>query len=244
MDRPQNAHPGELELSRLEGRSECGVAGENMRKPSREAAVQLCRIAICSALLCAAAVCASAQSSAYEGAKNEWGAWGAFSFANGHVFGFAQDRSVQRFSLRYGRLLWHDFGMSLRYQAEAVPALIVGEPRFPLLTGHAAPGSPVDHVYGAGLSPVGAKMNFLTRRRVQPFLTSDGGFVYFSRKLLAAQTTQFNFTIHVSAGAELFVTPRRALEFGYMFHHFSNANLGNRNPGLDAHMLFVGVAFR
>ncbi len=194
-------------------------------------------------LLCAAA--AQAQTSEqYLGEKNEWGAWGAFSFSNGHVFGFAQDRAVQRFSLRYGRLLWYDWGMALRYEAEAMPALIVSEPRFLLPSGHAAPGSPVEHVYGAGLSPVGGKMNFLTAHRVQPFLTTDGGFVYFTRKLLSPEATQFNFTIHVSAGLEVMITPGQALEFGYMFHHFSNANLGNRNPGLDAQMVFVGVAFR
>ncbi len=195
--------------------------------------------------LCTASLAARAQSSGdYVGPKNEWGAWGSFSFANGHVFGFAQDRSVQRFSVRYGRLLWNDWGMALRYEAEAVPALIVGEPRFLLPSGHAAPGSPVDHVYGAGLSPVGGKMNFFTSHAVQPFITTDGGFVYFTRKLLSPQATQFNFTIHVSAGLEVMATPRHALEFGYMFHHFSNANLGNRNPGLDAQMIFVGLAFR
>jgi lipid A 3-O-deacylase len=55
--------------------------------------------------------------------------------------------------------------------------------------------------------------------------------------------TQFNFTAQLGGGVQLFTSSRRAaLDLGYKYHHISNANLGNRNPGMDSHMLFIGVS--
>lgn len=162
--------------------------------------------------------------------KNEFGIWGARSFANGHAFGFTQDRSLWRFDFRYGRLLWSDYGIALRYVLTAVPVALVGQP-----------GS--RHIYGGGLSPVGAQMNFATHHRVQPFLASNGGFLYFTEPAPTAAGTQFNFTVFIAAGAQVFTSPRRALELGYMYHHFSNANISLHNPALDTHMIFAGVSF-
>ena len=55
--------------------------------------------------------------------------------------------------------------------------------------------------------------------------------------------TQFNFTAQLGGGVQLFTSSRRtAIDLGYKYHHISNANLGNQNPGMDSHMLFVGVS--
>jgi hypothetical protein len=50
-------------------------------------------------------------------------------------------------------------------------------------------------------------------RRIEPFLTSGGGFLYFNHRMFGQ--TNFNFT----------------------------AQLGDKNPGMDSHMVFVGVSF-
>ncbi len=160
-------------------------------------------------------------------ARNDYAVWFSRSFANGHAFGFVQDRSLARFEFRYGRLLWSDYGMALRYVIDVVPVALVGNPR----------------VYGGGLSPVGAQMNFGVHRRVQPFLASNGGFLYFTRPTPRADATQFNFSVFIAGGAQLLASPRYALDVGYLYHHFSNANIADRNPALDAHMIFVGVSF-
>jgi opacity protein-like surface antigen len=183
-------------------------------------------------LLILAPLAASAQSAtgAPAPSENEFAIWGARSFANGHAFGFIQDRSLWRFDFRYGRLLWSDYGIALRYVLTAVPVALVGEPG----------GS---HIYGGGLSPVGAQMNFATRHRIQPFLASNGGFLYFTEPAPTPAGTQFNFTVFIAAGAQVFTSSSRSLEFGYQYHHFSNANISLHNPALDNHMIFLGVSF-
>jgi hypothetical protein len=96
--------------------------------------------------------------------------------------------------------------------------------------------------YGVGGSPIGAQVNFVHYRHVEPFLTSGGGFLYFNHRMFGT-TQQFNFTAQLGGGVQLFTSSRRtAIDLGYKYHHISNANLGNQNPGLDSHMLFVGVS--
>src|SRR5438309_506190 len=88
---------------------------------------------------------------------------------------------------------------------------------------------------GVGGSPIGAQVNFVHFHRVEPFLTSGGGFLYFNHRMFGT-TQQFNFTAQLGGGVQLFTTSRRtALDLGYKYHHISNANLGNQNPGLDSH---------
>jgi opacity protein-like surface antigen len=78
-------------------------------------------------------------------------------------------------------------------------------------------------------------------RKLQPFLTSGGGFLYFNRHMFNA--TQLNFTAQVAVGLQVFTSKHRSVDFGYRYHHISNANLGNENPGMDSHVLFLGVSF-
>ena len=95
---------------------------------------------------------------------------------------------------------------------------------------------------GVGGSPIGAQVNFVHFHRVEPFLTSGGGFLYFNHRMFGT-TQQFNFTAQLGGGVQLFTSSRRtAIDLGYKYHHISNANLGNQNPGLDSHMLFVGLS--
>lgn len=47
----------------------------------------------------------------------------------------------------------------------------------------------------------------------------------------------------LGCGVQLFTLNRRAaMDLGYKYHQISNANLGNQNPGLDSHMVFVGFS--
>jgi opacity protein-like surface antigen len=55
--------------------------------------------------------------------------------------------------------------------------------------------------------------------------------------------TQFNFTAQLGAGVQPFTSKHRSIDFGYKYHRISNANLGRINPGMDSHVVFVGVSF-
>jgi opacity protein-like surface antigen len=133
---------------------------------------------------------------------------------------------------RYGRIVYTNRLLVLRYIAEVIPFSVVGDPQ---ANGKRA------YARATGGSPIGAQINFRYHHRVQPFLTSGGGFLYFDRRMFGA--TQFNFTAQVAGGVQVFTSRHRSVQFGYEYHHISNANLGRINPGMDSHVMFVGLSF-
>ena len=167
-------------------------------------------------------------------AYGEYTYWFGGSFANGHAFSSTINARNYQFESRYERLIYWRKPFAVRWVFDAVPFALVGDPR----TGAGRRA----YSYGIGGSPIGAQVNFVHYRRVEPFLTSGGGFLYFNHRMFGT-TQQFNFTAQLGAGVQLFSPDRRtAIDLGYKYHHISNANLGNQNPGLDSHMLFVGLS--
>jgi Lipid A 3-O-deacylase (PagL) len=85
-------------------------------------------------------------------------------------------------------------------------------------------------------------VNWVRYHRIEPFLTSGGGFLYFDRSMFKA--THFNFTAQLGGGVQLLTPGRhRSFDIGCEYHHISNANLGNVNHGMDSVMLFAGFSF-
>lgn len=166
-------------------------------------------------------------------AYSEYTYWFGGAFENGHAFSSTVGSRNYQLESRYERLMYWKEPFAVRWVFDVVPVTLVGDPH--TYNGHRA------YAYGVGGSPVGAQVNFVHFQRVEPFLTSGGGFLYFNHRMFGA--TQFNFTAQLGGGVQLFTSSRRAaIDIGYKYHHISNANLGNQNPGLDSHMLFIGVS--
>ena len=164
---------------------------------------------------------------------SEYTYWFGGAFENGHAFSSTVGGRNYQLESRYERLMYWKEPFAVRWVFDVVPVALVGDPH--TYNGHRA------YAYGVGGSPIGAQVNFVHFRRVEPFLTSGGGFLYFNHRMFGA--TQFNFTAQLGGGVQLFTSSRRtAIDLGYKYHHISNANLGNQNPGLDSHMLFVGLS--
>jgi Lipid A 3-O-deacylase (PagL) len=165
---------------------------------------------------------------------SEYTYWFGGAFENGHAFSSTVGARNYQFESRYERLIYWREPFAVRWVFDVVPVALVGDP-------HPGTGRRA-YAYGAGGSPVGAQVNFVHFRRVEPFLTSGGGFLYFNHRMFGT-TQQFNFTAQLGGGVQLFTSSRRtAIDLGYKYHHISNANLGNQNPGLDSHMFFVGLS--
>ena len=164
-------------------------------------------------------------------AYNEFELWFDGQFGNGHAFGYTTNSRMYQLEFRYGRLVYMNHLCAVHYVAEVVPLTFVGQPQ--------TKGR--EYAYGGGGSPIGAQINFLPHRRVQPFLTSGGGFLTFDRPMFHA--TKFNFTAQLAAGVQVFTSRHHSIDFGYKYHHISNANRGDTNEGMDSHVLFVGVSF-
>ena len=167
-------------------------------------------------------------------AYSEYTYWFNGAFENGHAFSSTVGGRNYQLESRYERLIYSNGPFAVRWVFDAVPVALVGDPH--TSNGHRA------YAYGTGASPIGAQVNFVHFRRVEPFLTSGGGFLYFNHRMFGT-TQQFNFTAQVGAGVQLFTPDRRtAIDLGYKYHHISDANLANQNPGLDSHMFFIGLS--
>ena len=164
--------------------------------------------------------------------KNEFGVWFSGQFGSGHALGTTTNTRMYQLEGRYARLVYANRTLAVRYVAAVVPICSVGDP--------SNNGQPV-YAYAAGASPIAIQLNWLHSGRLEPFLTSGGGFLYFNRHLF--QATQLNFTAQVAVGLQVLIPKHHSVDFGYRYHHISNANLGTVNPGMDSHVLFVGFSF-
>ena len=179
---------------------------------------------------CAGSVCAQERPR-----NNEFAVWFGKQFAPAYAFNEETDGRIYQIEGRYTRVLLARRLIAVRYVAEVVPWTVVRDSH--------NPNGRLAYAHGAGGSPIGAQVNFLHYYRVQPFITSGGGFLYFDRRMFGT-AQQFNFTAQFGGGLQLLSPGRRAaLDVGYKYHHISNANLYRTNPGMASHMFFVGVSF-
>lgn len=166
---------------------------------------------------------------------------------NGSLQGTTQDRRLFLIGASFNRLLARRSVAELSFTSQVIPFALLREPyligtnsqtqrNFP-------PVTETRKNYGAGASPVGFKVNFLPRKKVQPFFGIQGGFLYFSQIALSAHASQFNFTVDGRAGVEFPLSYGKAFSFAYMFQHMSNANIAQENPGVDSHMLTLAFRF-
>lgn len=96
---------------------------------------------------------------------------------------------------------------------------------------------------GAGGSFV-VKYNFLSFGRWMPFWDAGAGIFWTNlAPRIPEQSTQFEFGLETGPGVQYFVTDRITWTMGVRLHHISNANLGERNTGINGVLPYVGVSF-
>ena len=206
---------------------------KTLRQRSRQRTLVARVLAVATTILIAILLSTAAMAQE-QPAYSEYTYWFGGSFENGHAFSSTINARNYQFESRYERLIYWREPFAVRWVFDAVPLAVVGDP-------HTNSGRRA-YSYAFGGSPIGAQVNFVHYRHVEPFLTSGGGFLYFNHRMFGT-TQQFNFTAQLGAGVQLFTSSHRtAFDLGYKYHHISNANLGNQNPGLDSHMLFVGLS--
>lgn len=98
--------------------------------------------------------------------------------------------------------------------------------------------------YGASLTPVIFRWNFLTKsKHFQPWFQGAGGLIYTTHKFppeilvphgTPGATSVWNFSPQVGIGVHYFVRSRRSIDLGINGVHISSASLGDRNPGVNA----------
>jgi hypothetical protein len=174
----------------------------------------------------------------HPGGVHEVGTWWGFSGFSGHIWGYADDIKYMPVDITYSYLFNPGAKWNFRYAPEITAIAMLDEP---------TPSNPSfldkrKRTYGSGISPVGFRASFYPESRVQPFLSTDGGFIYFLDRVLSPQGSQFMYTIDFGGGVQFIRKQRQSISIGYRYQHLSNGNISHHNPGTDANTFYVAVS--
>jgi len=149
------------------------------------------------------------------------------------LFESAADRRYFVQTVSWGRELTRPLGPGfLRgrfvWAAEATPVFAQREP---------------SRLFGVGFAPAVWRWNFEPRPRWSAFAELAMGGLWTSAPIPDG-TARANFTAHWGGGVRLFAAGRHALLVGYRFQHLSNGNTFRSNPGVNSHVVLVGLSRR
>ena len=94
---------------------------------------------------------------------------------------------------------------------------------------------------GIGVSPLVWRWRFVPRPRAAPFAELAFGGL-FTDDPVPEGTEAANFIAHGGFGVRWWPGSRLSLVTAYRFQHISNGNQLTTNPGVNAHVLWIGVA--
>jgi hypothetical protein len=174
----------------------------------------------------------------HPGGVHEFGAWWGVSLMTGHIWGYAKDVKYMPIDVTYSYLLHRGDNWQFRYAPELTALAMLDEPQ----SGKKSLYDQRRRSYGSGVSPVGFRASFFTENRVQPFLSTNGGFIYFDERVLSPQGSQYMYTIDYGGGLQFFRKQRQSISIGYRYQHLSNANISKHNPGTDTNAFYVAVS--
>ena len=175
-----------------------------------------------------------------EPGKNELMVWGGMSPDSTtafKVFGRTEDARFGLVSLRYSRRFNNSDVVNLKYTGDVTPIAIL-DFRQPFIAPEVRTST-----YGFGTAPFGIQAVFRPRKKVQPFVGLNGGFLYFNKQVPGVFGTHFQFTAAVEGGIDIRLKNRKAVTLGYKYFHISNGNRGIINPGIDNNVFYAGYTF-
>jgi hypothetical protein len=162
--------------------------------------------------------------------SSEWMITGSPAFSV-VVFHSSPEHKYLLASLSWGKVLSRPIGPGVlrgrfEWAIEVVP-----------LFAQYAPGG----TFGVGVTPLTWRWNFDPRGKIAPFAELAGGLL-FTGDPIPQQLAKANFTAHASYGIRYFFRANQALVAAYQFHHISNGNRLDKNPGVNAHAVQLGVS--
>ncbi|GEM_PF-668078 len=168
---------------------------------------------------------------------NEFNFIGGYSFHSTRGFwGKIPEATLSIFTLRFNRKL---LTFEQRHLIEYVTELNVAAN----YTVNHSSRYPKSSFTGFGITPIGFQFNFGQKHIVQPFFKSSAGFMYFSKRFPDQRGTKFNFTLELGGGLEFVIAQNLSLTVGYKYHHMSNGEFGQINPGVDSNIFYTGFTF-
>ncbi len=133
----------------------------------------------------------------------------------------------------------------LEYHVRVVPLAMMREnPTEPAMLGGRGWFLPLStdrgSTLGFGVKPAGLRA-CLGGEALRAEADASVGILRFGTPLLAANAAKLNFVYEFGVGLRMRRLGTGGVVVGYRRHHVSNAGIAEVNPGLNSHMLLVGV---
>jgi hypothetical protein len=166
------------------------------------------------------------------------------SYGNYRIFASGTDNKLYTAGLEYDRHTWGYFLKArMDYVGEILPVVLLYAPTQSFPWGY--PETKDHHVVpGLGISPIGFRMMWRSRKAVRPYMTAKGGMIGFTEKVPSTNATYENFSLQSGFGLQVMMKQRLGLRLGlYNDFHFSNAFIVPINPGLDVMNANLGLSY-
>lgn len=106
-------------------------------------------------------------------------------------------------------------------------------------------GIRVRELYDVGATPT---LTFSPRKfasaSFKPFIEIGIGAHYLTEKGISHKTFSTNFQFGDHIGVGVYVGRGRAYKLAYRFQHLSNGGIGSPNPGINFHLMSMGIKIR
>ena len=164
---------------------------------------------------------------------NEFTFWGGYSFTSVKFLGKTQHSESQILAIGFKhQIKEYSTQKTLWYTADFIPYLHYYYPK-------RDDGNRFVERSGFGISPIGFMMKQQTDYFFDPFIQTTGGLIYMEQNFPTDRARKLNFTFDITLGANIPISNFAGISLGYKFHHISNAETGDENPGLDSNFLFI-----
>lgn len=166
--------------------------------------------------------------------KNEFSLWAGFAFNSYRLWGKMPNAKIRSTGIQYNRKLAYKRKLILEYKISAS-----------LYSKYSYPSSLEDNtrtsLSGFGISPLGFQVNFAGDKKVQPFLNTSAGLMLLNKRFPDIRGKKMNFTFGAGGGIEILLSKSVSLSAGIKYHHLSNGDRGEINPGIDSNLYYTTI---
>ncbi|MCW9708187.1 acyloxyacyl hydrolase [Fodinibius salsisoli] len=167
---------------------------------------------------------------------HEFTIWAGFAFDSYSFWGKTPDTRIQSIGFGYNRKLLPIKQAVLEYHLRLDLYSSYSYPSF-----NTTKSKKRSSLSGLGISPLGFQLNFLSTKTVQPFLSTSTGLIFLDNPFPDFRGKKINFTLSAGAGLEIQLSPSASLSFGIKYHHLSNGERGEVNPGIDSNIYYTSI---
>lgn len=173
---------------------------------------------------------------------------GLVSYGNYKIFASGYDDKLFTGGVEYDRHSWGQFlGANMDYVAEFLPFVLLDKPLKVDIYGNPDPQKDKNirqYVPGIGLSPIGFRMQWFSKKKIKPYLEAKGGVLAFTKKVPNAEAAYESFSLQSGIGVQVKMSDRWGLRLGlFSDFHFSNGFSVPTNPGLDVMNANLGLSY-